>query len=257
MVSLSDLANTLVLERPSRIPPYQQIEQGLIDAIADGRLKAGEKLPPERELAEELGVSRMTLRHAFAALEARGLVTRMLGRNGGTYVQEPKIVCDLTMLVGFTEQLRRNGVVAGTRVVSAVEMLAPDDVAEALGITKDAMVYEIERIRLANDQPVVLEKSYFPAHRFPGMLDEDLSGSLYQLLDSKYAKRPTQAVESLESVIVDPRRARLMGVPTGTAVMLLQRTAFADDGCPVEYAKDLLRSDRTRIVVNSGLSATL
>ncbi len=253
----SALSGTLVIERESRIPPYQQIEQGLIDAIADGRLKVGKRLPPERELAGELGVSRMTLRHALATLESRGLVVRVLGRNGGTYVQEPKIVCDLTMLVGFTEQLRRNGVVAGTKVVSASEIAAAGDVAEALGIAVGTAVFEVERIRLANDLPVALEKSYFPAHRFVGMLDEDMSGSLYQLLDSKYDKRPVAATESLESIIVDSRRAKLLGVAAGAAVMMLQRTAFASDGCPVEYAQDLLRSDRTRIVVNSGLGDAL
>ncbi|NNN12962.1 MAG: UTRA domain-containing protein [Acidimicrobiaceae bacterium] len=122
---------------------------------------------------------------------------------------EPEIVCDLTVLVGFTEPLHSNGIVAGTQAVSAIELPRPEDVFEDLVIAKEATIYKFERIRLANDQPVALGMSYFPTNRFLGMLDEDIGGTLSKLLDREYIKRPIQAAESLELIIADARRAGL------------------------------------------------
>ena len=108
----------LPLRRPPKIvrgpgvTAHGQIEDWLADAIASGQLKAGDRLPTEQSLAAWLGVSRMTLRHALAELAQRGLVTRTVGRTGGTFVAEPKLVQDLTVLAGFSEQLRRHGLVA-------------------------------------------------------------------------------------------------------------------------------------------------
>ncbi|MHB8190086.1 MAG: GntR family transcriptional regulator [Ferrimicrobium sp.] len=251
------LSQAPTLRRQSKVPPYQQIEHYLLEAIGSGCLAAGAKLPPERELAEAFGVSRMTLRHAFATLEARGLVTRMIGRNGGTFIQEPKIACDLTMVAGFTEQLRRHGLEPGATVLSASEIPASSETAAALDIEEGAPVYDIVRVRLANDIPIALEQSYFPAHVFPGMLEEQLEGSLYTLLDTRYGQRPVRATESLEALIIDAQRAKLLHVPAGSAVIQIDRSAFAKSGCVVEYARDLFRSDRTRILVQSGLSDIL
>jgi GntR family transcriptional regulator len=245
------------LRRESKVPPYQQIEHYLLDAISSGHLVPGAKLPPERELAEAFGVSRMTLRHALATLEARGLVTRMIGRNGGAFIQEPKIACDLTMVAGFTEQLRRHGLKPGAEVLSASEKPASTETAAALDIEEGAPVYDIVRVRLADDLPIALEQSYFPAHLFPGLLEERLEGSLYTLLDTRYGQRPVRATESLEALIIDAQRAKLLRVPTNSAVIQICRSAFAKTGCVVEYARDLFRSDRTRILIQSGLSDTL
>lgn len=250
-------SDDLVLQRPSKIPPYQQIERWLLEAIGSGQLAAGDKLPPERELAESFGVSRMTLRHAFSALETRGLVTRVLGRNGGTFIQEPKIACDLTTMAGFTEQLRRHGLEPGARVLSASEQPASAEAAIALDIEEGSPVYEIIRIRLANNFPIALEQSYFPTEVFPGMLEEKLDGSLYTLLETRYGQRPVRAMESLEALIIDAPRAKLLQVPAGSAMIQIDRRAYARNGCAIEYARDLFRSDRTKIVVWSGLSDIL
>src|SRR5215469_1405666 len=119
---------------PGRRPPklirgpgvtvHGQIEDWLADAIAAGQLKPGDQLPTEQDLSAWLGVSRMTLRHALAELAQRGLVTRTVGRSGGTFVAEPKLEQDLTTLAGFSEQLRRHGKVAGARVLAAAQIPA-------------------------------------------------------------------------------------------------------------------------------------
>ncbi len=241
--------------REPGITVHAQIEDWLASEIAVGALMAGDRLPTEQDLAAWFGVSRMTLRHALAELARRGLVTRMVGRRGGTFVAAPKLEQDLTTLAGFSEQLRRHGMVAGARVLSA-RLRRPGPAAlAALAISEGEQVYEIRRVRLADGKPIVLEHSLFPAARFPGMLDFRLDGSLYELLEVRYRLRPHRARESLESVTAGVREAEALEVDLGAPLMLVERTAYTRSGEPVEFARDLFRGDRTRVVVwTSGLA---
>ena len=244
---------------PGRRPPkiirgpgvtvHGQIEDWLADAIATGQLRPGDRLPTEQHLASWLGVSRMTLRHALAELAQRGLVTRTVGRSGGTFVAEPKLEQDFTVLVGFSEQLRRHGLVAGARVLAANEIPASAAASAALEIAVGEPVYEVRRLRLADGKPILIEHSLFPARHCPGLLESRLDGSLYELLDEKYGLRPHRAKESLEPVTAGVREAEALGVAEGAALMLVERTAYAKSGTPLEFARDLFRGDRTKVVV--------
>jgi GntR family transcriptional regulator len=238
----------------SVVPSHARIEQWLADAIGDGTLDVGDRLPPEEELASTLGVSRMTLRQSLAALESRGLVRRRRGRTGGTFVARPRIECDLTGLSGFTEQMRRAHVRASARVVRAGVVSASTTVAEALRLVRGAEVYEIVRVRLANREPLALEQTYLSVADFPGLLEHRLTGSLYSLMRRSYDLAPHTAREWLEPVVTDDEQARLLGTRPGDALMLVTRTAYTDSGRPVEHAYDRYRADRTRIAMQTGIS---
>src|ERR1700751_6486109 len=129
----------IVREPGTSVP--RQIEDWLAGQIATGRLAPGDRLPGENDLAEWFGVSRMTLRHALAELARRGLVTKTVGRHGGTVVAAPKLEQDLTTLAGFSEQLRRHGMVAGAPVLSASERPAGPVAAAALELPEGAPLY--------------------------------------------------------------------------------------------------------------------
>jgi GntR family transcriptional regulator len=237
---------------------HGQIEDWLAGAIAVGQLAPGDRLPTEHELAAWLGVSRMTLRHALGELAQRGLVTRAVGRNGGTFVAEPKLEQDLTTLAGFSEQLRRHGMVAGARVLTATRRVAGTAAAAALRLAEGDLVYEIRRIRLADGQPIALEHSLFPAAPFPELLQCPLDGSLYELIEVKYGQRPHRAREILEPVTAGTQEAEVLGVAQGAPLMLVERTAYARSGQPLEFARDLFRGDRTRLMMwTSGLAGTV
>jgi GntR family transcriptional regulator len=229
-------------------PAYVQIVDQLGEGIASGRLSPGEKLPTERELSAELGVSRMTVRQALNVLTARGFLIRATGRRGGTFVARPKLVRDLGTFAGLSEQLRRQGIQAGARILSAQRRAATVAVAAALELAPRDRVTEIVRLRLADGEPFALERSIFPVRRFPDLLAHDLEGSLYDLLDELYGAAPWRAVERLEPVLAAPAEAEALGVATGSPLMLVERVAYSDDGEPVEFARDLFRGDRTRIV---------
>jgi GntR family transcriptional regulator len=228
---------------------HVQIEDWLAGAIAAGRLAPGDRLPAEQELAAWFGVSRMTLRHALGELARRGLVTRTVGRGGGTFVAEPKLEQDFTTLAGFSEQLRRHGMTPGARVLTAVEHPAGPASAAMLAIAEDDPVYGVRRIRLADGKPLVLEHSQFPAALFPGMLGSRLDGSLYELLEVEYGLRPHHARERLEPVTATMREAEALEVEVGAPLMLVERTAYSAAGQPLEFARDLFRGDRMRVVV--------
>lgn len=239
------------LHRGTGVPAHAQIEQWLTAAIASGELAVGDRLPAERDLATDLGVSRMTLRHALAALERRGLLVRTPGRSGGAFVARPRVDCDLTGLAGFTEQMRRAGLAAEAVILTAATVRADAGTAAALELAAGDPVHEVSRVRSAEGAPVVLERSCFPAARFADLLRQDLSGSLYALLRERYAMEPHTAVEHLEPRLASADEATELGIAEGTPLMLIERTAYTAGGVPVEYAHDLFRPDRVRISVTS------
>ena len=228
---------------------HTQIADTLAAAIEDGRLRPGDQLQPERELAKEFGVNRLTVRQALADLQLRRLIRRRTGRNGGTFVAESAIDYDLTTFRGFSAQVRRHGQVAGATVLRADSEVANDATREALQLKPAARVVVIDRLRSVNSVSVMVEHSCFPADRFPGLLDGPLDGSIYDLLDERFDTRPRRALEWIEPVRADTRTARLLDVARGTALLRVNRTAFDARGVPVESASDVLRGDRARTVI--------
>jgi GntR family transcriptional regulator len=233
--------------KPGRGPAHAQIEASLERALDRGALALGERLPAERELAERFGVSRMTLRQALGALEQRGRLTRSKGRYGGTFVAEPKL--ELVGTSALSDQLRALGLAAGARVLSAVERMAePHE--RGLG----RRVYAIERVRLANGEPVALERGAYAVAVYPGLIDEPLEGSIYELIRARYGDVPVRAQERLEPALARADEAEALGVAPGAPVMLVDRTAYAQDGRAVEISRDVFRGDRTRIVWESEIA---
>ena len=211
-------------------------------------MRPGERLGTERELAERLGVARSTVRAALADLERNGLVRRARGRAGGIFAAERKVERDLTSLAGLPSYLRRQGFESDARVLSTATLEADAETAAALGVE---LVLEVVRVRLADGEPISLERASFPAERFPGLLDRSLSGSLYELLQSEYALVPGEAEERIEVVAAGATEARLLGVPRGAPLLTVARTTWDADGRPFERSHDLFRADRARIVVRA------
>ncbi len=239
----------LVVDRRGPEPAHVQIASWLRAGMARGQVAPGDRLPGERDLAERLGVSRMTLRQALADLEASGDLVRVAGRAGGAFVAEPRVEVDLTHLTGLTDQLHRAGRRAGARVLSARRRVPAADVTTALGLARRAQAVEIVRVRSANRLPVALETSWFPARLVPGLLDHRLSGSLYAVLRTAYGHEPVTAVERLEPVLATPALAEHLDVDPGVPLMRVERVARDAAGTVVEFARDVFRCDRVDFVV--------
>ena len=214
-------------------------------------MRPGERLGTERELAERLEVARSTIRAALADLERNGIVRRVRGRAGGIFAAERKVERDLTSLAGLPSYLRRQGFESDARVLSTATVEADDETAAALQLGAGELVLEIVRVRLADGEPISLERASFPADRFPHMLDRSLSGSLYELMQNEYGLVPGEAEERIEVVTAGTAEARLLGVPRGAPLLTVARTTWDADGRPFERSHDLFRGDRARIVVRA------
>lgn len=199
----------------------------------------------------------MTLRQALAALEEKLLIQRRRGRSGGTFVREPRIEHDLTGLPGFTEQLRRAAIRPGGVVVSAELVDPPDEVGQTLGLEPGERTFRVRKIRLANGEPVALEDTWVPAAIFPGLLDHDLTGSLYALMSNHYGQTPASALEEVEPATADDTVAELLEVEEGTLLLRIIRITETPEGARIEFARDLFRADRTRLTMHSRISAAL
>jgi GntR family transcriptional regulator len=223
----------------------------LLAELDAGRPGPGERLGAERELAERLGVARSTVRAALADLERNGVIRRSRGRGGGIFVAERKVERDLTSLAGLPAYLRRQGFQADARVLSTATIEADAETAGALGLSHPALVLEVVRVRLADGDPISLERALFPGERFPDLLDRSLGGSLYELLETQYGLVPGEAEERIEVVAAGAAEARLLGLRRGAPLLAVARTAWDADGRAFERSHDLFRADRARIVVRA------
>lgn len=244
------LAPTPQLTEASDQPAHARIAHWLEDLVVSGELEPGDKLPPEVEIATSLGVSRMTLRQALGAVEAKGFIDRRRGRFGGSFVAAPRLELDHASLPGFTEQMIRIDVEPGARILSATTRRPDTVVIKALGLRRGDQVHEIRRVRTANGEPIVLEEAYVPAEMFPGLLAKNLHSSLYALMRD-YGGAPQTADERIEATPATPEQSEILGVAPASPLLLIVRTSFAADGAAVEFSRDYLRSDRAAIRVKS------
>lgn len=237
--------------QPPSSPLYYQLASRLRDRIDGGELAPHERAPSERRLSEEFGVSRMTARKALETLEREGYVYRD-GRRG-TFVAEPRM--DLR-IGSFSDEVGRRGARPGARVLRAEVQRPTRLVAEALGLEVGERVYYVQRLRLANEQPLAIENSYFSCNRFPDLLELPLSGRLWSVLRRSYNAVPERAEARVEAVVLDRFECRQLETPSGAAGILLTRLTFDGDGRPMEFARDVYRGDRAEFRVEAAIPPT-
>ena len=174
---------------------------------------------------------------------------RAVGRSGGTFVSEDKLARDLSVFRGVTDHFRQQGVALRAKVISATEQPARPAIAAALEIEPGDAVLEVVRIRYARDHPVAYERSCFVAEPFPGLLERDLTGRIYELMRSEYGIVPECAREYLEALPAEPEEAAALEVAEKMPVMYVERVGYTLDGVALEYSQEFFRGDRTRVVV--------
>jgi GntR family transcriptional regulator len=233
----------IVIDKASPLPYYEQLAELLRREIAD-RQGNGEtfQLPSENELAEKHGLSRATVRHALSELEHGGWIYRQKGV--GSFAPVRRFEQDLTQLVSTTEDMRQRGWSLVTKVVSLQQLSAAGHVARALDLTPGAPVYELCRLRVVDDAPLSLQTAYLPAVLCPKFEENDLTASLYRLLESRYGLRLWSGRETLRARGAFEHEARLLNIAEGTPVMHAERITYAANGVAIEYLEAVWRGDR-------------
>ncbi|GAA4214436.1 GntR family transcriptional regulator [Actinocatenispora rupis] len=231
-----------------RSPLALSLAASLEREILSGHWPVGSKLPTERELAARSRVSRQVVREAFDELERAGFIIRRQG--SGTYVAGRRLEQSLLGHFSIVDALRSSGATITTEVLSRTVTPALPAVAASLDIDPDASVLELERLRRADGEPLMLEQTWLPADRLPGIAAAQFSDtSLYAILREEYGVLLVRATESFEPVVLHQDEARPLEVAAGSPALMLLRTTYDDAGVPMEAARALLRADRCRTLV--------
>lgn len=236
-----------MINKNSPIPIYYQLEEHIRDLIEKGELKPGDALPAEREYAEKYQISRMTVRQAFTKLVNEGYLHRLQGK--GTFVSQRKIEQALHGLTSFTEDMKARGFVPGSTLVDFEIIPATGLIASMLSIQEHGPVYEIKRIRLADDEPMALETTYISANLVKGVTEGIVNDSLYAFMEEQQNLVIDRASQVIESSVASPGEAGLLKIKKSAPVMLIQRQTFLRDGTPLEFVKSIYRADRYKFMI--------
>lgn len=232
--------------RRGAVPRYHRIAAELRDRIDAGELEAHRQLPSERDLGREYAVARMTVRQALELLEQEGLIYRRAGL--GSFVAEPRIGVQVG---SFSDEVRRAGRRPGARLLRAERTRPSAYVAEALGLLEGEEVLITQRLRLADDQPLAIETSHWPAPRMPDLLDNLGNSSLWATVRELYGLVPTRSQARLEAITLDARDSERLTVAPRSPAFLLTRFTFDQHGRCFEFARDLYRGDRAEFRINA------
>jgi GntR family transcriptional regulator len=231
------------IERESPIPLYHQLKQLLADRIDNGDWQPGDMLPTEEQLQEQYGLSRTTVRQALRELEYEEKISRFPGR--GTFVTKPKISHSPDPEFDFTAFLTQQGMRPSWRVLSLEWIPCTMQLARRLSIDVGSLVYQLRRLRLANDEPI----GYHTTHVIPA-LGENINKKWLEQGDSlDYLRKSGQLGESyanriIEAILATEETARLLEVGTDSPILLIRRRVFDTEGTPVEDMRALYRGDR-------------
>lgn len=238
--AIADILSPEHLQANAAGPLYMKLRQAIETAISSGQLKHGDALPPEREIADFAGISRVTVRKAVDDLVEAGLLVRRHG--SGTFVVKPvqRVQQSLSLLTSFTEDMARRGLTASSRWLDRGLHLPSPEEAMMLGLAGDARVARLERLRIANDLPLAIERASLSSDVLPD--PAVVTGSLYATLAAG-GHSPVRAVQRISACNIRGQDAALLGVQAGDAGLSIQRISYLASGRVVEFTRSLYRAD--------------
>jgi len=232
------------LSEDSTVPLYFQLITLFKRQIHSGMLKPGDMVPSEGQLCAQFGVSRSTVRQALNQLVEENLIIRRRGK--GSFIASQKLNRNLNHLYSFSEDMLSLGMKPQSRVLESTVVTAPDDVVSSLRLpSNNTKVFKLTRLRLANNEPILMETTYIPLYLAPDIISEDFtSTSLYKILELKYNLNLYRAVETVESVRLNKETSSLLKCKSTSGAFSIQRIAYLDTGLPFELTISVARGDK-------------
>lgn len=227
------------------VPFYKQLKNKIMDDIESGKLTHGDKLPSERELADQYGISRMTARHTLSILEREGVVERRVG--AGTFITNNKIEMDFITFNSFTKTMLGKGLTPSTQILSINKNPAKAVLASKLKILEGEELFVIKRLRLVNKMPISIEESFIPYKYCEGI--ESLmteQHSLYQILEDHFGIVLVKAKEYMNVTFTDENESKLLRVRAESPCIFREAVAFDRNGKEIELSTSITRSDIIR-----------
>ncbi|OGP92934.1 MAG: hypothetical protein A2156_10285 [Deltaproteobacteria bacterium RBG_16_48_10] len=245
------MAETLHLN--TGVPKYTQISHWLMEMIQKGRYGLHEKLPSESRLSELFRVNRNTVRQAISDLVSKGLIQK---RNGvGSFViarSIPPVKYTLQNISSFTDDMIRMGITPKTKLIRQSVIEVPSEVAEKLMLGKEKWVILTERLRLGNQIPLVIERSYLPHKEYKAILKMRLTGSLYHLLTKKFHVDLHRSIQTFRAIALTGKDGKLLELPPGAPGIFLESIIYDSKNIPVEVLHAFHRGDQYVFEVESG-----
>lgn len=238
------------LDRRSPVPLYHQLREQIVAGVENGDVPVGATLPPEEDLVDLLGVSRHTVRRAMQELEYDGYILRVAGR--GTTVLRTKVSRRLTRLTSFSEDMQQRGQRVSSRILAFETVPAPGHVAEKLCVSSGTLVTYIYRLRSADGIPIALTISYipFPANAAVTQSDLERFGSLYALFE-RHNIPILEADRTLEAMAANEEHARLLDLPVGAPLLLVEGVAYSQNHVPIEYHQVISAGARYKYAIHT------
>ncbi|NPV65915.1 MAG: GntR family transcriptional regulator [Anaerolineae bacterium] len=229
---------------------YLQIRRLVVEAIQNNALLPGQQIPSIAAIARQARVSRMTVRQALDALIHEGWIQTVPGK-GSFVARKTPVVLDLEHVVGWSDEMRRQGIEPSARLISAEVIPADPTVARALDLPVSTAVYRIVRVQYAGEVPLGVDTTYLPAGRFPGFAAHIAANpaSISKVMVEQYGIRLPHGIQFVEAISVDRATAELIGVLPGSPVLLAERTTFAADDTPVQFVQAVHRSGLVRLKI--------
>jgi len=234
------------IDRLEKLPLYELIERNLRELVLSNQLMPGDTVPPEWELAELYGVSRLTVRRALDDLVRQDWLSRRQGV--GTFVARPAITAISPSQLSFTQEMLAIGRRPSSRLIERKIVPADAYIAQRLSLNEGDALAKITRLRLADDMPILLETAYLANQRFPDLEnDPDLEqSSLYDYLSSHYGVVIARVDNSLKAVLLDDDQARLLGMQPGMPSISSECVAYTPEGEPVEYSRSVAHNENSQ-----------
>ena len=242
--------SSIRIDKDASTPIYRQIAEAVGALLASGVLPPGYVLPPERVLCAQFGISRMTLRQAMSLLDREGLVNSR--RGVGTVVTHSRLRKQQAEALSFSEEIRARGGRPGSRLISLELAIPTPSVRDFFELHEQQKVYEVQRVRLKDGEPLALEFARLPERLCPGLERFDWArSSLYETLERSYGIRIETWDEEISAEIPNSEQRKLLCLPARTAVLVVNRKAYMEDGRPVELTRSFYRGDRYSAISHS------
>lgn len=233
------------LQRDSKVPLYQQLKSALRARIESGEWRPGQQIPSEPELCEALGIARGTVRNALADLAREGWLERRQGE--GTYVARRHLEQNLMRLYSFGREAQQRGLSFCARILEWSTLRADERLAETLSLAPGEELLRVSRLRLLEDEPILIETCHIPAALAHSLTEEDfVAGALYDVYEERCRVPILRAEETFAVTALTPREASLLDVTPRSPAFQVERVAYTAADRPVELRRSTIRGDRCR-----------
>ena len=235
------------LDKDSKLPLYCQLMDIIIEQVKEGELKPHDKIMSEREFCENYDVSRATVRQSINELLKEGYVYTMHGK--GTFVSEQRFKQDLLKFYSFSEEMQKQNKTPTSKVLDFKVIVSDKKISKLLDVNEGEEVYSFTRLRLADNEPMMIESTYVPVKRFPGITESALNERpMYEIFTKEYDTEFTRAEESFMATSLKQHEMEILGLKEKIPSIIIERITYEKNKI-IEYTKSIARGDKFKYSV--------